>query len=297
MRKFYLIFTFLTLIYSSCKVIDQPEAIPSFISINNINLQINNSQEGTSSHAIIDAWVYVDGNLEGVYELPAEKIPLHYQGDHEVKIYAGIKKNGIAADRKKYDFYTPYTLQLNLIPDSNILLNPIVEYENDIYVWIEDFEDPQSRFNNTSISDTNIYIINSPASELFEGSCGAISLTSSNYFCEIRTDELDFNNLPTNLNIPAYMEMNYKSNHEFVVGILHKGNGIPSYMSQPLITILPTTDENGIDQWNKTYLYLPDATNFFSSATDFDIYISVLNNNSIDDIEVRLDNIKVIFRN
>lgn len=297
MKRIYLILALQTLIFNCCKVIDQPEAIPSFISINNIDLKINNSQEGTASHSITDAWVYVDGNLEGVYELPAEKIPLHYQGEHELKIYAGIKRNGISADRKKYDFYTPYTIQLNLIQDSIIELLPEVEYENDIFIWLEDFEDPQPKFERANLSDTNIYIINSPSTELFEGNCGAISMTPTNYLCEIRTNELDFNDFPTNLNIPAYMEMNYKCNHEFVVGILHKGNGIPTYLSQPLITLVPTTDENGIDQWNKTYLYLPDATNFYPSATDFDIYIAVLNSNSSDDIEIRLDNIKVIFRN
>ena len=103
-------------------------------------------------------------------------------------------------------------------------MEPVVEYENDLFIWIEDFEDPQPRFDKTNTSDTNIYIINTPSSGLFEGDCGAISMNSSNYYCEIRTDELDFNNFPTNLNIPAYMEMNYKCNHEFIVGILHKGN-------------------------------------------------------------------------
>ncbi len=297
MQRLYLIFTLLTLFSYGCKVIDQPETIPSFISINNIDLQINNSQEGTSSHAITDAWVYVDGNLEGVYELPANKIPLHYQGEHEIKIYAGIKRNGISADRKKYNFFLPYSQFTNLVPDSIIQIEPVVEYEDDLFIWIEDFEDPQPRFDKESTSDTNIYIISSPTSELFEGNCGAISLTSSNYFCEVRTNELEFNNMPTNLNIPAYMEMNYKCNYEFVVGILHKGNGIPSFMKQPLITLIPTTDENGTDQWNKTYLYLPDATNFYTSATEFDLYISVLNSNNLDDLEIRLDNIKVIYRN
>ena len=297
MQKIYSIATLFILILSGCKIIDQPETIPSFISINNIDLQINNSLEGTSSHAITDAWIYVDGNLEGVYELPAEKIPLHYNGEHEIKIYAGIKRNGISADRKKYDFFIPYTQLIDLTPDSIIQVNPVVEYENDLFIWIEDFEDPQPRFDKSSTSDTNIYIVTSPTSELFEGNAGAISMTSSNYFCEVRTDELEFNNLPTNLNIPAYMEMNYKCNHEFIVGILHKGVGVPAFINQPLITLLPTTDENGTDQWNKTYLYLPDATNFYTSATEFDLYISILNNNSLDNLEIKLDNIKVIYRN
>ena len=182
---------------------------------------------------------------------------------------------------------------MNLIQDSIIELLPS-KYENDIFIWLEDFEDPQPKLERANLRDTNMYIINSPSTELFEGNCGAISMTPTNYLCEIRTNELDFNDFPTNLNIPAYMEMNYKCNHEFVVGILHKGNGIPTYLSQPLITLVPTTDENGIDQWNKTCLYLL-MQQTFTLATDFDIYIAVLNSSSSDDIEIRLDNIKVIF--
>ncbi len=298
MQKSHLIATLLIIFLSGCRLVDQPEMIPSFISIDSIGLQINNNGiEGTSNHAITDAWVYVDGNLEGIYELPASKIPLHYQGEHEIKLYAGIKRNGISADRKKYSFFIPYTQQTNLIADSIIPFNPTVEYESDLFIWIEDFEDPTSKLEYGPTSDTTCFqIMSSPANQLMEGDAGSISMDASNYYCELRTNELDFNDFPTNLNVPAYMELNYKCNHEFVVGILHKNNGIPSYLKQTLITLLPTTDYFGIDHWNKTYLYLPDATNFFTSDTEFDLYFSVLNNNGIDNIEIKLDNIKVIYR-
>ena len=38
----------------------------------------------------------------------------------------------------------------------------------------------------------------------------------------MRTDELDFNQFSKNINIPAYIEMNYANNYPFTVGILHK---------------------------------------------------------------------------
>ncbi len=287
---------FILCVFSRCSIIDPPEKIPSFISIDTIELQINNSNEGTNKHAIVDAWVYIDGNLEGTYELPAEKIPLIYDGEHELKIYAGIKKNGVSADREKYSFYTPYTQNINLIADSIIAINPIVEYEDNLFIWIEDFEDPSSKFESTAVSDTTIYIIDSPSDQLIEGDAGAISLSSSNYLCELRTNELNFNVFPTNINIPCYLEMHYKCNHSFIVGILHK-TGSLAYSNEPLITLNPTTDNSGEMQWNKTYLYLSDVTNFFPNSNAFDIYYSVSNPNQQDNIEIRLDNIKVIYRN
>ena len=290
-----IILLFFISLFSSCKLIDKPEEIPSFIKIESIDLQINSSNEGSSSNAIYDAWVYVDGNLEGVYELPADKIPINDIGEHDISIYAGIKKNGVNGDRKKYPFFTPFEQNINLIADSIIEIFPIVEYEDNLYFWIEDFEDPQTRFDSFISSDTNIYIVSSPSSELFEGDAGAITMKANNYYCEIRTNELNLNNLPTNVNVPAYLELDYKCNQDFTIGILHKDNSLPAYQKQALITLFPTTNNNGIDIWNKTYLYLSDATSITSSATQMDIYMSVLNNTARDDIEIRLDNIKVIF--
>ena len=63
-----------------CTIIDPPEKIPSFIKIDAIDLQINNSNEGTAQHAIVDASVR-DGNLEGIY-VPAENSLIH-DGEHE----------------------------------------------------------------------------------------------------------------------------------------------------------------------------------------------------------------------
>ncbi|MDA8556873.1 hypothetical protein N9K77_02015 [bacterium] len=53
----------------------------------------------------------------------------------------------------------------------------------------------------------------------------------------------------------AYIEMNYANNYPFTIGILHKDASVPSYQKFPLITLVPTY-ENEVS-WNKTYLYIP----------------------------------------
>ena len=65
----------------------------------------------------------------------------------------------------------------------------------------------------------------------------------------------DFNLFPKNLNIPAYIELNYANNFPFTIGILHKDQSITAYFKQALITLVPTY-ENEIS-WNKTYLFIP----------------------------------------
>ena len=159
---------------------------------------------------------------------------------------------------------------------------------------MEDFEDPQHKFQSHSTSQVDLSILDSPESFLFEGDAGIITMDSSQFYCEIRTNELDFNQFPKNLNIPAYIELNYANNFPFSLGILHKNASLPAYQNQALITMIPTFEDSVI--WNKTYLYIPDATSLYSSATEFDIYISVVNDNNQNDIMILFDNFKVIYR-
>ena len=287
------IFFFLLLNNLSCQIIDSPEKAPSFIHIDDFIFNISNNNQGTNSEKITDAWIYVNGNLEGVYELPAT-IPLHYEGNKNLVIYPGIKRNGIAADRKKYSFYLPFDTTCNLIPDSILNILPTTTYEEDLYFWIEDFEDPQHKFQSHTLSQVDLTIVEFPETSLFEGDAGIINMDSSQYYCEIRTNELDFNQFPKNLNIPAYVELNYANNYPFTLGILHKDASLPAYQKQALITLIPTYENEIL--WNKTYLFIPDATSFFTSATEFDLYISVTNDNYNNDISILLDNFKVIFR-
>lgn len=284
----------LTLHLMGCKLIDKHEEIPSFVHIESFILETTTLQGSTNSK-ISDVWVYVNDNLEGVWELPAT-IPLHYQGSQNIKFYAGIKKNGVSANRTQYPFYTPFEVTLDLVGDSIIQLDPHITYSDKYSIWKEDFEDPGFKLNKNPGSDTSMFIVSSADyGNLLEGDAGLILMNSSNYYCEMRTNELSFNDFPKLLEQPCYLEMNYKCNKSFIVGLLHKDGGLPYYATTPLITLNPTTDDNGVDQWNKTYLYITDVTNFYPSATEFDIYISVTNSEAKDDLKLFFDNLKIIF--
>ena len=282
-------------IVSACKVFDKPELIPSYIEIEQFNL-ITSSGDGTASHRITDCWVYADSKLVGIFELPA-RVPIFLNGEYSIEVYPGIYKNGIKDERVIYPFYTHYSANLDLKPDSVISISPDIAYQDNINMWIEDFEDPGFKLNVfANNSDTTMFIAKSSQySGLFEGDAGLIKMSGNNILCEMRTDEPLFNQLPRDLGIPAYVEMNYKCNHQFLFGLLDNNNGLSAYNQTTLITFNPTLDGNGVPQWNKTYLYIPDVTNFYQNATKFDFFISVFNNDGTNGIEVYVDNIKVVF--
>lgn len=288
--KIILPIVFILIIISSCNKFDKAEQRPAFLKIDTIELAINSSSEGTSNNKIVDAWVYVDDELVGTFDLPTT-VPITKVGQREIKIFAGIKKNGISVDREKYPFFTHYTYNQDLKADSTYILEPTVSYVDDALIWVEDFEDPSYKLNPHQ-SDTTIVRVTTPSSELIEGGAGLITLNSSQYQCEMRTDEVDFNDMPTNLSTPGYIELNYKSNHELVVGVLANSSTGGVYERSPLITLHSTNNV-----WNKTYLYIPDASNFFYGAPEMDLYFKATNPKGLDNINIYLDNIKVIFWN
>ena len=110
MRKFYrfdvLFLSFIFLSLSSCEIYNPSEDEPSYIHIDSISLTTDYTAYGTASHKITDAWVYVDNELIGAFELPAN-VPVLKSGVHNINIRPGIKLNGIAATRSYYPFFNP----------------------------------------------------------------------------------------------------------------------------------------------------------------------------------------------
>ena len=90
----------LLILLSSCKK-EPVNKIPGFIKIDDIILNNNTTDN------ITDAWVYINDQLQGVYELPAH-FPVLEIGKNKLRIRAGIKNNGIASSRAAYPFYSSY---------------------------------------------------------------------------------------------------------------------------------------------------------------------------------------------
>ena len=59
-------YLFLLLLFTACEKEDT-NGVPAFITINTITLD-----EGNATANITDAWVYINDQLQGVYELPAQ---------------------------------------------------------------------------------------------------------------------------------------------------------------------------------------------------------------------------------
>ena len=146
----YLLFFLLCLL--GCEIINPEETIPSYIEINQFNLNTNYDQ-GTNSNKIEDVWVFIDDNLQGIYALPAI-LPVLKEGKHKIELKAGIKKNGISASRGYYPFYTSYIDSVEMKYDSIVKINPSITYNIQNIPFI-DSDELNISFNEHAISVIN----------------------------------------------------------------------------------------------------------------------------------------------
>lgn len=284
-ERYWLTIGLLIIILSACK--KYQAEIPSYIHIDAITVTTDVLTQGTSSSKITDAWVYLDGELIGVFELPTT-LPIIASGESDISIRPGIKVSGIAKNRAYYPFYTSYDLSLHLIPDSTIIVSPTVSYQ----AWAEfpllenfDYSTAIATFDTTSYSETTFQTtINS--TEVFEGDGSAvIHLDNTHDFFECYTDKTY--ELPQGGN-PVYVEMNYKSEAEIYVGVV----GIEG---STLVQIYPSIVLNPSDDWNKIYIELTNEVSAETAATEFKIYIGAKNTDSLSQASIYLDNFKVVY--
>ena len=131
-------FSFFIILILFCFACNKEEEIPSYIGINDFNLT-SNSSFGENTENITDVWIYIDENLQGVYEIPVT-FPVLNKGLQNIRIKAGVKANGIASTRIQYPFYTSYLDTVELVENETINISPSFSYNSSINAIVEDFE-------------------------------------------------------------------------------------------------------------------------------------------------------------
>jgi hypothetical protein len=284
----FLLLLITVVIFSSCESKDE-DGVPSYIHIERIGLVTVDGQ-GTASHKITDAWVYIDNILIGAFELPAT-FPVLKSGTHQVRINAGIKVNGIAATRSPYPFFKPITTSLTLTPgEISTLTDTLVYYaEQTTFEWMEDFNGGAVSIDTTSNSEARFFRVSDPQLVFkYNNETNAYSAMA-----RVSGDTLLFEcatinsfNLPKD-GSPVFLEMNYRNNHNLTVGLLMTSAGEP--VQQPLLVLNPS------ENWNKIYINLTPTISFFSGADDFRIFIGMLRSNDSETATIYFDHLKLIY--
>lgn len=301
----YSFFFVIILSLFSCNKFKGSQEIPAYLRVEPWSFTTNYDQEGAATHAITDAWLYIDGNLQGCYELKSHHdgvyvvIPVLEEGEHDVRLYPGVKMNGIASTRIQYPFYKPYIFKNTFVAGEVNTVSPSTKYysvDSTLvrFKMMEDFENINNfqlhRIDTTYAellqishqSDSNAWL--DPVDPVNHFRSGHIHVGDTmKRFC-IASGELT--GLPTVGNY-VMLELDYKCNEDFLVGmyIMSSQNGL---QDKELYYF------RAADSWKKVYINLsPTVTeNYNATYVKFYIRSSV---SGTDEADFYFDNIKLIY--
>lgn len=275
---YYLLSSFL-LLQTGCYEAVEPSA---FIHIPSMKLATQLSSEGSATSSITDAYVYVDGLLQGIYPLPAT-FPVKETGSRQIQIYAGVRQNIGRSEPVLYPFFRSASFTLNLTAGKTDTLRPIVNYlTNTRFHLIDNFEqDHTFKLHNDQILQNSV---TTTATGAFEGKSGFISIDKIVPFFTKSS------NVSVKLPLDAekiYIEVDIKNEGIFEIGVL--GRSATQVNEQKIIYL----GFNPRNNWEKKYI---DITNEVKSSqmTDFRVFVSGILPDSLQTARFWFDNIKLI---
>jgi hypothetical protein len=275
------------LLIISCEKFSGDQTIPGYISIDSLYITSNYQTQGTASQNITDVWIYIDDEFLGAYELPA-RFPILKSGVHTLKVWSGIKKNGISTTRTAYEYFQPFQKNITLGEDSITKLGVLkTTYQpSAFFQWLEDFESVSLSLDTTSRSIASIEKTHSGSPLTFEGAhSGMVVMDSLHSFFECQT-HLDYP-IPGST---VFLEMNFNTSNSLTVGlILYSGVNLTQ---SPIITLNPTGGK-----WKKIYIDLTTTLNAYAGMSSYRVFLGTFKDSGMSSSVILFDNFKIVTHN
>jgi hypothetical protein len=253
MIKLKYIFASIFFIFCGCGLNDNISPEPTYLIFKDPKvLGVNTTGEDT--HKITDVWVYSDGQLQGIFPLPAKVPVLSTGNESEILVLAGIRKNGILDEPAFYPFYKAIITNVILEPLKEVNIPITFQYsENCKFDVIADFEQ-------VNLFEFDLDLDGKPGLDLSSEDAsaglksGKIILEKSSSAVEIASTQL-FEKVSL-ISGNAYIEMDYKGQAEVGVGLVTYDDLNVAGVLQYKVVVVPR------ENWNKIYV---DITDILSS--------------------------------
>lgn len=273
--------TLFVLLLLSCRKGDK---VPAYLEVPSVSV-VTQTGQGSGSHRIVALWMFLNDQPVGVWE-PPMRVPMLASGPSNIKMIAGVRRNGIADDRIQYPYYATWESQVDLLREGVRTIVPEFRYFEEPRFWVEDFEGVGFQFTIPAQSDTTLQVITDP-DLVFEGNgSAAFFLTPERPFFRCITEQ-NFNSS----GVPVFLELDYRSDHRFLVGVSFFAGG--NQVLEPKLVLNPTLRDDGGMPWNKVYVDLSELMTI-PGVTNREIYFESQLASGASSGQVYIDNVKLI---
>lgn len=294
MRRYLLYFLLICnlIFFVSCKKDKFKAPKASFLVVNNVSLKTINvggsQNQGVNSHKIVDIWYYVNGEFKGVFPV-GSVMPIVASGNAEISLFAGIKNNGISSTRLPYAIYNSKSFNLDIEPGKTYTVSPQFEYNSTAFFYYSDNFDllpAQGSYfeflGDLPPSNTKDF----DPTKSYGGYGGSIFMTMTDAKPSSILQQYSSNYLPDGGAV-IYVELDYKSNQAFVVGVIgFSASGAQD--KRNVVTVNPS------DDWNHIYIQLTSTVSTPPTYGSYKVYIEAIK--EVNSPEIYLDNVKLIYQ-
>jgi len=278
-RIFFFGLTIFFVTIQACK----ESAVPSYIYIPSIQFDVTPDQ-GTSSQNFTEVWLYKDEQPIGVFVPPA-LVPVIDDGSASIKVFAGIKNNGISDTRIRYPFITAFDTVLNFTPGQTDTIIPSFKYEELCTIEQQGFE--SGNFLVELSGNAGVFSAVTDDNLVFEGNRSGMGLLNSGagkiYFKDDTNREFMGGQM-------YFLEMSYSCNNKMSVGLLvTEASGITKELA---LIVNPTQSADGIPVWKKIYVDFGAIPQKHPQALFYEWYVESIPDVPNKAVEVYLDNLK-----
>jgi len=269
---------------TGCKKDSLESSVPGYLYIDTIQLQTDEINQGNGRSAFTDAWVFVDNEPLGVFPLPAT-VPVIDAGSHKISVRAGIVENGIDALRSAYPKLVPFDSTFTLEANTTHAIRPRVRYLNSAqFVQLENFDGGSVSLESILTNGAPIRLSTAGDPNTLDGAAGVVDLDGSQPSFQLATNDTFM--LPTA--VSAYIEMNYRCDAEFTVGVIVNTTG-GSVSVNSLVTLRATSS------WKKVYINISDLGGVQTNAAGYKLLLFGTKPSSLSQASLYFDNIKVLY--
>lgn len=271
------------LLLYGCGWYTKDRGVPAYLYVDSVQIISTPQTQGTLSARIKDVWLYIDGDLQGAYPLPAT-IPLLREGTVRLQFNAGILLNGISATRAAYPFLVPWDTVVDLYRGRTDTLRPRTSYRSSVrYVWLEDFDNLGFGLRARSGSDT-VLLRESRTDSIFEG-LSSLYMAVDQRAPYLVAESIDQFGLTAGK--PCFLELNYRNNVPLQVGLQSQ---LGSDISDPLwiVELAPST------AWSKQYINFSPYLGVVNGARYRVLFRPLFQSGASGTGRVWLDNLKLL---
>lgn len=281
---------------TGCEIVNPAEEVPAYIAFEEATVVLDENTGFSSPVGLRDLWLHHGGILEGIFPInnpedPNAVLTVPYLDVLNTNFFAqgGILESGLSTFRLPYPFWEDLDFTVSQDPGDTFRITPAFHYIEDTRYELEVDEGFEGSsfslipFNRSLTTQDSTYLART--TNAFMGNfSGEVNFGDEDRWFEV----ISATPFRLALNEDVYVEITYKSNINFSVGMVYQGlNGLAI---EPVLTVTPK------GEWNTVYVHLiqqvRDIINANSEFTNF--WLWMFADGEGNDGYICLDNIRLI---